>query len=55
MRNSYLILDEYMRFLDNSEGEKEPGPSVLDVGVERALDFAGEGEISITILFLTSL
>ncbi len=23
MRNSYLILDEYMRFLDNTQGEKK--------------------------------
>jgi radical S-adenosyl methionine domain-containing protein 2 len=24
MRNSYLILDEYMRFLDNTGGSKNP-------------------------------
>ena len=41
MRNSYLILDEYMRFLDNSGGSKAPSPSLLDVGVEAAMDRAG--------------
>ncbi|MCJ1411800.1 hypothetical protein MMC19_005892 [Ptychographa xylographoides] len=35
MAKSYLILDEYMRFLDR-EG-KMPSPSILDVGVEAAL------------------
>lgn len=36
MKTSYLILDEYMRFLDR-EG-REPSGSVLDVGVKRALE-----------------
>uniref|UniRef100_A0AAQ5ZJY2 S-adenosylmethionine-dependent nucleotide dehydratase RSAD2 n=1 Tax=Amphiprion ocellaris TaxID=80972 RepID=A0AAQ5ZJY2_AMPOC len=31
MRNSYLILDEYMRFLDCREGRKDPSKSILDV------------------------
>ena len=41
MRNSYLILDEYMRFLDNTGGSKTPSLSLLDVGVEAAMDMAG--------------
>ena len=44
MRNSYLILDERMRFLNNLDGRKVPGPSVLDVGVASALDAAGFDE-----------
>ncbi|KAL2215728.1 hypothetical protein M432DRAFT_552710, partial [Thermoascus aurantiacus ATCC 26904] len=35
MRSSYLILDEYMRFLNKGTGE--PTESILDVGVPRAL------------------
>lgn len=30
MRNSYLILDEYMRFLNNTTGKKVPTVSILD-------------------------
>ena len=41
MRDSYLILDEYMRFLDNTGGEKRPSKSILDVGVNQALKFSG--------------
>ena len=41
MRNSYLILDEYMRFLDNTGGCKTPSCSLLDVGVGAAMDRAG--------------
>jgi len=37
MRNSYLILDEYMKFLDCSQGAKTPSCSILDVGVKNAL------------------
>ncbi|KAJ3052210.1 hypothetical protein HK097_006706 [Rhizophlyctis rosea] len=37
MRSSYLILDEYMRFL-SKEGEYKVSPSILDVSVEAALD-----------------
>ena len=44
MRNSYLILDEYMRFLDNTEGKKEPSKSILDVGVQAAINKAGFDE-----------
>ncbi|QRW03563.1 radical S-adenosyl methionine domain-containing protein 2 [Ceratobasidium sp. AG-Ba] len=41
MRDSYLNLDEEMRFLDCSAGGKTPGRSVLDVGVQQALQDAG--------------
>ncbi|XP_063228182.1 S-adenosylmethionine-dependent nucleotide dehydratase RSAD2-like isoform X1 [Bacillus rossius redtenbacheri] len=44
MQNSYLILDEYMRFLDCREGAKKPSPSILDVGVAAALDHSGFDE-----------
>lgn len=44
MQNSYLILDEYMRFLDCTKGLKEPSKSLLDVGVENALKFSGFDE-----------
>lgn len=35
MRSSYLILDEYMRFL-SKEGDYAVSPSILDVGVKEA-------------------
>jgi radical S-adenosyl methionine domain-containing protein 2 len=41
MQNSYLLLDEDMRFLDCSNGAKIPGESILKVGVEKALMQAG--------------
>lgn len=41
MQNSYLILDEYMRFLDCRSGSKIPSKSLLDVGVADALKFSG--------------
>ena len=44
MRNSYLILDEQMRFLKNTNGRKEPTKSILDVGVQVALNDAGFDE-----------
>lgn len=44
MRNSYLILDEKMRFLDNRDSSKRPTQSILDVGVQAALDDAGFDE-----------
>ncbi|XP_072221698.1 S-adenosylmethionine-dependent nucleotide dehydratase RSAD2 [Leuresthes tenuis] len=44
MRNSYLILDEYMRFLDCREGRKDPSRSILDVGVKEAICFSGFDE-----------
>ncbi|KAM6916842.1 S-adenosylmethionine-dependent nucleotide dehydratase RSAD2 [Lycodopsis pacificus] len=44
MRNSYLILDEYMRFLDCRDGRKDPSKSILDVGVREAICFSGFDE-----------
>ena len=41
MRNSYLLLDEELRFLDCSGNGKVPSQSILEVGVERALSQAG--------------
>ena len=41
MQNSYLLLDEQLRFLDCSQGGKTPSESILSVGVERALAQAG--------------
>lgn len=41
MRDSYLMLDEEMRFLDCSSDGKVPGMSILDVGVERAVQMSG--------------
>ncbi|MBN3326590.1 RSAD2 protein, partial [Atractosteus spatula] len=44
MRDSYLILDEYMRFLDCTGGRKDPSKSILDVGVDNAIMFSGFDE-----------
>ncbi|XP_067873606.1 S-adenosylmethionine-dependent nucleotide dehydratase RSAD2 [Heterodontus francisci] len=44
MRDSYLILDEYMRFLDCTQGRKDPSKSILDVGVDNAIKFSGFDE-----------
>ncbi|RZB40861.1 radical S-adenosyl methionine domain-containing protein 2, partial [Asbolus verrucosus] len=44
MQNSYLILDEYLRFLDCTKGSKIPSKSILDIGVENALKFSGFDE-----------
>lgn len=44
MKDSYLLLDEYMRFLNCRSNAKEPSKSILDVGVENALKFAGFDE-----------
>lgn len=44
MKDSYLNLDEYMRFLNCQNGGKEPTKSILDVGVKAALDKAGFDE-----------
>jgi len=41
MQNSYLLLDEELRFLDCSGGGKVPGRSILEVGVDVALMDAG--------------
>jgi len=46
MMNSYLILDERMRFLNCQNGAKEPSKSILDVGVEHALDASGFDEVA---------
>ncbi|XP_053365134.1 radical S-adenosyl methionine domain-containing protein 2 [Clarias gariepinus] len=44
MKDSYLILDEYMRFLDCRAGRKDPSKSILDVGVDEAIKFSGFDE-----------
>ena len=41
MQNSYLLLDEELRFLDCSGNGKIPSQSILEVGVDRALSQAG--------------
>jgi radical S-adenosyl methionine domain-containing protein 2 len=41
MQNSYLLLDEQLRFLDCSANGKVPSESILEVGVEKALGQAG--------------
>ena len=38
MRNSYILIDEYGRFLDSSKGGKTPTKSILDVGLEEAVN-----------------
>ncbi|XP_075413266.1 S-adenosylmethionine-dependent nucleotide dehydratase RSAD2 isoform X2 [Tenrec ecaudatus] len=44
MKDSYLILDEYMRFLNCKNGRKDPSKSILDVGVEAAIKCSGFDE-----------
>lgn len=44
MQNSYLILDEFMRFLNCVDGGKKPSKSLLDVGVDAAINDAGFDE-----------
>ncbi|XP_039704975.1 S-adenosylmethionine-dependent nucleotide dehydratase RSAD2 [Pteropus medius] len=44
MKDSYLILDEYMRFLNCRNGRKDPSKSILDIGVEEAIKFSGFDE-----------
>ncbi|KAK4892281.1 hypothetical protein LTR28_002352, partial [Elasticomyces elasticus] len=39
MASSYLILDEYMRFLDKGPGYETASPSILEVGVAKAMEF----------------
>merc|ERR1712135_172071 len=41
MKNSYLILDEELRFLNCTGGAKTPSESIRDVSVARALQQAG--------------
>ncbi len=38
MKSSYLILDEKMRFLDKGDGNEICSQSILEVGVEKALE-----------------
>ncbi|KIJ19619.1 hypothetical protein PAXINDRAFT_161168 [Paxillus involutus ATCC 200175] len=42
--DSYLLIDERMCFLDCRDGDKKPGKSILDVGVETALLHSGFDE-----------
>lgn len=44
MCNSYLILDEYMQFLNCQGGKKIASKSLLDIGVDEALDRSGFDE-----------
>jgi radical S-adenosyl methionine domain-containing protein 2 len=37
IRGSYLILDEYMRFLDKGDREEKASESILDIGVKKAM------------------
>jgi radical S-adenosyl methionine domain-containing protein 2 len=38
MRSSYILIDEYGRFLDSSTGGKIPTKSILDVGLDQAVE-----------------
>lgn len=44
MKDSYLNLDEQMRFLNCQKGGKEPTESIFTVGVQKALAKAGFDE-----------
>lgn len=44
MKDSYLNLDEEMRFLNCQDGGKKPGRSLLQVGVQEAMKGAGFDE-----------
>jgi radical S-adenosyl methionine domain-containing protein 2 len=44
MQNSYLILDEKMRFLNCTGHAKQPSDSILEVGVVKALSQSGFDE-----------
>ncbi|TVY60826.1 Radical S-adenosyl methionine domain-containing protein [Lachnellula suecica] len=37
MKSSYLLVDEYMRFLDKGDGDEKVSQSILDVGVQKAI------------------
>eukprot|EP00918_Siedleckia_nematoides_P078933 GHVU01172814.1.p1 GENE.GHVU01172814.1~~GHVU01172814.1.p1 ORF type:complete len:156 (+),score=27.44 GHVU01172814.1:49-468(+) len=41
MKDSYVILDEELRFLNCQSGKKVPTRSIMDVGVAEALNEAG--------------
>ena len=38
MKSSYLILDEYMRFLDKGNGEEKSIDSILNDGIQKVLE-----------------
>ena len=40
-----IILFHQMRFLDCTQGKKDPSKSILDVGVENAIKFSGFDEV----------
>ncbi|KAG8215684.1 hypothetical protein J3R82DRAFT_7558 [Butyriboletus roseoflavus] len=44
MKDSYLLIDEEMRFLDCRAGGKKPGRSIMEVGVQTALLDSGFDE-----------
>eukprot|EP01147_Barroeca_monosierra_P002243 gene2243-5247_t len=46
MKDSYLILDENLRFLNCCNGRKEPTGCILDIGVQQALRESGFDEQS---------
>ena len=63
MRDSYLLLDQKMRFLNCIGNKKVPGESILIVGVQEALRKAGfnhdkfikrEGISNSTLIFLVA-
>lgn len=37
MKGNYLLLGEYMRFLDKGDGVETASESILDVGVRKAM------------------
>jgi radical S-adenosyl methionine domain-containing protein 2 len=37
MASSYILMDEYLRFLDKGEGREIASQSILEVGVKKAL------------------
>ena len=40
----HFAYSSFKRFLDNTGGEKKPSASILDIGVQPALNFAGFDE-----------
>lgn len=41
MKRSYIIVDEYFRFLDNGTGRMVPSEPILEVGVKAAFRYSG--------------
>ena len=41
MRTSYILLDEYLRFLDCSSNKKIPTKPILEIGVQEAMKQSG--------------